>query len=191
MTADRSPKRRRFVPVDGHVHFHSSSLAAPTLDAAARNFRAAAGGAVSRFLGVLLLAEARGERVFGELCKRPQGVWRATPCSGEKQSLVCHGPDGSIIVVCGRQIACERGLEVAALGTTDEFPEGRPLEEAITRAQESGAFAVLPWGFGKWMGSRGALVRQALDSHGPANLAVGDNGGRLSRAGVQIGRAHV
>jgi hypothetical protein len=46
--------------------------------------------------------------------------------------------------------------------------------------RSSGALAVLPWGFGKWLGRRGRRVRAALASSRPGELFVGDNGGRLA-----------
>jgi hypothetical protein len=43
---------------------------------------------------------------------------------------------------------------------------------------ESGAFPVLPWGFGKWWGKRGRLVRQLVRTPPVPHLALGDNAGR-------------
>ena len=178
-----SAKPTHAIPVDGHVHFHRSERVTATLDAAAANFRAI-GSSRSACVGALLLTEAAGERVYNHIRERDlAGPWRIEPCAAETQSLICHGTDGWIVVVSGRQIRCERGLEVAALGTTEEFSEGRPLAETILAVTESGALAVLPWGFGKWMGGRGKLVRRMIEHHAPSDFAVGDNGGRLGWLG--------
>jgi hypothetical protein len=170
-------------PVDGHVHFHSIGRVAMTLDAAATNFRVH-GKLDAGCLGALLLTQAAGERVFEALREQPSaGDWRIRPVPGEAQSLVAERGDAVLVVVCGRQVRCERGLEVTALGTTREFADGRTLADTIREVQASGALTSLPWGFGKWMGARGELVRAALHEHPPGSLAVCDNGSRLSLLG--------
>lgn len=175
--------QRRRVPVDGHVHLHRRERVSAALDAAAANFRACGAPTAGR-LGVLLLTQAQGERVFEELVEQPGAdAWRVHPCPEEPQSLLAERDDSTIVVVCGRQIRCERGLEVTALGTRDTFADGDSLDATIARVQASGALAVLPWGFGKWTGSRGATVRRALQRHSPADLAVCDNGGRMALLG--------
>lgn len=170
-------------PVDGHVHFHSMDRVAMTLDAAAANFRGR-GERASECLGLLLLTQAGGEHVFEALREKPRcGDWRLRPVPDEEQSLVAERGDFAVVVVCGRQVRCERGLEVTALGTTREFPDGQPLTETIREVQASGALACLPWGFGKWMGARGELVRSALHENSSHSLAVCDNGSRLQVLG--------
>ena len=90
----------------------------------------------------------------------------------------------AVAIVCGRQLRAAEGLEVLALGTQEEFPDGLPLAEAVVRVQRSGALAVLPWGFGKWLGGRGRRIESVLESNGPGRLFVGDNGSRLGWLGV-------
>ena len=170
-------------PVDGHVHFHSIDRVAATLDAAAANFRVH-GQQAAGCLGVLLLTQAAGERVFEALRDQPSaGEWRIRPVPGEAQSLVAERGDAALVVVCGRQVRCERGLEVTALGTTREFADGQSLADTIREVQASGALTSLPWGFGKWMGARGELIRGALREHSPESMAVCDNGSRLALLG--------
>jgi hypothetical protein len=167
-------------PVDAHVHFHNEMRVAPTLDAAALNFRAA-GRRADGLLGVLLLTQAKAERVFETLQDSPRaGEWRMHPASAEAETLIARrGPD-SIAVVCGRQLCTAEGLEVLALGTREQFPDGLPLGDAIASVQNSGAVAVLPWGFGKWLGARGRQVENAFENGVPGGLFAGDNGGRLA-----------
>jgi hypothetical protein len=171
------------MPVDGHVHFHSLERVSKTLDAAAANFRHY-GGRDAGCVGVLLLTQARGETVFEALRDHPAcGEWRLGSSPGEEESLLAERGGISVLVVCGRQVRCESGLEVTALGTTREFPDGGSLAESIRDVQASGALACLPWGFGKWMGARGEKVRGALADFSPAALAVCYNGSRLNRLG--------
>lgn len=170
-------------PVDGHVHFHSLDAAAPTLDAAVRNFRyiGAAGGGL---LGGLLLTQTSTERVFEALRETgEQGGWSFTVAAAEPETLIACRGAAALAVVCGRQVRAADGLEVLALGTQREFPDGLPFSEALTAVRESGALAVIPWGFGKWLGERGQRVERALEQAGRDAVFVGDNGSRLSWAG--------
>ncbi len=166
-------------PVDGHVHFHRKELVGPTLDAAAANF-ARLRGTDSGLLGALLLSQTRTEKVFEQLTPGSSaGGWRFAAVAGELQTLLATKGPASIAVVCGRQLRARAGLEVAAMGTTAEFPDGRELRESVELVLAAGALAALPWGFGKWTGARLATVEQTLREVGAQQLAVGDNGVRL------------
>jgi hypothetical protein len=170
----------RGVPVDGHVHFHSSDLVAKTLDAAASNF-AAVSAAPRGIRGVLLLTQAFGERVFEELADGPErGGWRFDRARTEPETLLGRKRDVALAIVCGRQVRAANGLEVLALGTCREFADGGEVERVIAEVQAVGAMAVVPWGFGKWLGKRGKRVRSALESAGVDVVSVGDNGSRLA-----------
>jgi len=170
-------------PVDAHVHLHEPGRVAVSLDAAARNFRAA-GGRGDGCLGGLLLAQAADERIFEHLCEtRSLGSWSFARATGEPETLIARCEDSCLAVTCGRQVRASEGLEVLALGTLARIEDGRPLAEAIEAARRSGGLPVLPWGFGKWLGARGGCVRSVLAALGPEILFVGDNGGRLALAG--------
>jgi hypothetical protein len=172
------------LPVDGHVHFHNTDLVGATLDAAAANF-AAVGASLGAIQGVLLLTQASGERVFEELAVGPErGGWRFDRVGAEPETILARKGATTLAIVCGRQVKSRNGLEVLALGTCREFADGREIEDAIAAVHDAGALAVVPWGFGKWLGERGRRVRTVLDSAGSAVLAVGDNGGRLAAWGV-------
>jgi len=170
-------------PVDGHVHFHLLDAAAPTLDAAARHF-CRVGGGREGLLGALLLTQTSTERVFEALeADGGRGSWTFAAVPGEPETLVARRGADSVAVVCGRQVRAADGLEVLALGTRQEFPDGLPFPEALAAVRSSGALTVIPWGFGKWLGARGRRVEQALETVGQEAVFVGDNGSRLSLAG--------
>jgi hypothetical protein len=171
-------------PVDGHVHFHQLDRVDPTLDAAAANFMRVS-GTDGGLLGALLLVEAKGEDVFQELRRAGRvGSWCFETVDKEPQTLVARSGQQEVMLVSGQQIRCARGLEVLAIGTTRRFPEGRSLEDTIGLVRAEGVIAVVPWGFGKWSGGRGRLVRELLQRAGEGGFYVGDNGGRLGTAGL-------
>jgi len=172
------------VPVDGHVHFHNIRRVAATLDAAASNFAAVSPG--NRALrGVLLLTQASGEHVFEQLAGGTvREGWRFEGVAGEPETVLARKNGVVIAIVCGRQVRSRNGLEVLALGTCRNFPDGREIEQALADVRGSGAMPVIPWGFGKWLGARGTRVRTVLDANGESAVSVGDNGGRLAVWGV-------
>ncbi len=140
-------------------------------------------------LVVLLLAETPGVDEFVGLrdaatAGERVGAWRFSETS-EASSLVASRDGGTarLVVVAGRQTPTAEGLEVLALGTLRRFSTGAPLEEAVREALASGALTVLPWGFGKWWGRRGALVERVLTSAEGRRIFLGDNGGRTRAAG--------
>jgi hypothetical protein len=181
-----SPLRHEFpqLPVDAHVHFHRREFVAPTLDAAAENFARVASPAAG-YLGALLLAEAPREQVFETLAdSKPHGRWRFDRVAEEPQTMIARSGEQRIAVICGRQVRCAFGLEALALGTTARLPSGQELEQTIERIRADGALAVVPWGFGKWIGRAGDVVRTLFDTCAPDSLYVGDNGGRLETLGM-------
>lgn len=175
----------RFV-VDGHVHFYDCHSLPAFLDAAVTNLGRLAGAAGMRSVDVmpcLLMTESVRDHAFRRLCDGSlalPGHWslRSRPCSA---SLRLAREDGAgLYIVAGRQVATAERLEVLAIGCDATVPDGRPIRETIASVREAGAYPVIPWGFGKWWGARGRIVRAVLEAESPARLALGDNGGRLA-----------
>jgi hypothetical protein len=166
--------------VDAHVHFHARERVADTLDAAISNFGNVRAAGKCDGSGALLLAQNAGERVFEWLREQARvGDWSVSPAECESQSLWLRSRRGQLVVVCGRQVIAERGLEVLALGTVGLIEDGLGLERTLAAVHACGALAVLPWGFGKWRGERAQRIRAQLQSPSIADLWAGDNGGRL------------
>lgn len=168
--------------VDAHVHIHPLFPLELFLDGALKNFRTAAERLGATATGCLLLAEMAGSHWFRE-APATVGAW-TLGSTGEEHSFVARRSTGeSLVIVAGRQIAVLERLEVLALGRDAEIPDGLPLDETLRRVRESGSLPVLPWGFGKWSGRRGALVAAALARPG-GELYLGDNSNRLQLAGM-------
>lgn len=171
--------------VDAHVHVHSCFDRDAFLDAALANFdRGAAELAISgRFLGCLLLAETAGEHWFRRLRDSAARTWTFEPTAEAGSYFARHQDGGRLLLVAGRQVRTREGLEVLALVSTDEFPDGLPLADALARVRWSGAVPVLPWGLGKWWFYRGGLVESVLGRREWQRVFLGDNAGRPRFAG--------
>ena len=169
--------------LDAHVHLHGSFDSTGFLDNARANFRAAA-VRTSRpgSVGCLWLVDTPEERSFRRLDQHVQSGrlkgWSLS-YTAEPTSLVARHQSGdTLFLLAGRQIATRERLEVLALGTETDFPPGQSLSETLTGVRESGAIAVIPWGFGKWWFSRSRLLAATLTSWSGNGLFIGDNGGR-------------
>lgn len=163
--------------IDGHVHIHRGVDPAAALDAAVRNMaRDAAGPAVT---GALLLTESAGVDAFAALPDR-LGPWRITR-TDEAVSRIARHDDGRarLTLVAGRQIVTAEGLEVHGFGLAQAIPDGMPAAAALAAVQTDGALAALPWGFGKWTGRRGGVLRDLIRS-GPPGFYLADSGARMA-----------
>lgn len=160
--------------VDSHVHFHDCYDLPAFLSGALRNFRKAGQGGT----GYLLLTESAGSRWFRRWRDGlTSGGWRFEPTAEGESLRAVSGAGEGLFLIAGRQIVTRERLEVLALGRDLELLDGLPMRETLERVRESGALPVLPWGFGKWWGQRGAVVAETLGQDG--ELFLGDNGGRL------------
>ena len=176
--------------VDSHVHIYDCFDLQIFLDSALANFKSVAShcGQSDNFQAILLLAETTSENWFHRLAgyaREGKGItnkgfknWTFHP-TNETHSLCarCNGGQ-SLYLIAGRQIATVEDLEVLALITGAQFEDGHPLEEVIWAVKKCGGIPVLPWGFGKWTGNRGRVLRRVLENARDSGLFLGDNGGR-------------
>ena len=172
---------------DTHVHFHRCVEEGPFLDAAAESLLGDSpqGDLIT---AVLCLTESYGDDWFGTLARLDEGElvgsthWRRLKTAEDNSVVVANDRGRRLAVIAGRQIVCRERLEVLALGYTEHPEDGQPIRDVLCEVEQAGALPVLPWGFGKWTGERGEIVRQLLDAP-PCEFTVGDNGGRLSMLG--------
>lgn len=154
--------------VDAHVHLHSCFCPRAFLDGALANVQRAFhrdhfenGG-----LACLMMADMAGQNTFESLrgAERAGELYPWQLCdAGDKIALFArHAAGAEILLLSGRQIVSAEKIELLALATNEEFEDGRPLAELISQVLDSGAVAVLPWGFGKWWFQRGRVVKGQL-----------------------------
>jgi len=167
--------------LDGHVHLHPCFDEDGFFDAAARSIRAAAHD--QRFdhaIGILMFAECHDADRFRRLARSnvsSGGGWRFR-ATDEEISLIAERDDDALLLVAGRQVRTAERLEVLALGTDRDLPDGLPLLETLRASNEAGALAVIPWGFGKWWLGRGRLMSRTLLHETVRGVFIGDNGNR-------------
>ena len=178
-------QRYRTFPVDAHVHVQRCFEECVFFDSALANLKGVDGGRVGGldWLGCLLLTETAGADVFAGLKVRTgtcAGSWRFRPTAEDCSLIACREGEQPLVLVAGRQIVSAERIEVLALGATAALPDGKTLAQTLAMVRAAVALAVLPWGFGKWLGRRGRLVAEQIAAARPGDLFLGDNGGRLA-----------
>lgn len=180
--------------VDAHVHYYPCFGWSAFLDGAVRNtlhassLLTAPGGIDPDPLAVtcLLLADPAGIESLAPFRTRTElpPEWRREPLSGGGMALVRDNGESDsaraprVVLLPGRQIRTRERLELLALDCTRPIPDGLPLRTALKMVTAEDAVCVLPWGFGKWWGKRGRILRDVLQEHWEVPLHVGDNGNR-------------
>lgn len=177
----------RLVIADAHVHIYDCFDLDQFLDASYQNFSKIAAHQDNQtpFVGVLFLTETIRDRYFQKLSQLAAGKstaaltqkWQFRP-TGEAESLYAYTDQGAeICIVAGRQIVTAEDLEVLALGTTELFDDGQPIDNVVNAVHQAGGLPVIPWGFGKWIGRRGAVLAELLAAE-QSSILLGDNSGR-------------
>jgi len=192
------------VAVDSHVHIHDAFDIPVFLNAAADNFARAYARADVQNGGtpVMLLTETARANWFDRLRRAADrgkgspgsGHWTVTQTS-ENCSLTVRSADRRAMhVIAGHQVVTQEKLEVLTLGTCEKIEDGTPIRTVIERSNALGAITVVPWGFGKWLGRRGEIVRDLIVNRNGLEFFLGDNSGRLrytsQPAEFELGTSH-
>ena len=127
---------------------------------------------LSRFV-----AEGEGEKGEGKRVAE-KGAFQRT---AEEESLHLRlGQSRNLIVIAGRQIESQEHLEVLAVGTRGHFTSEAPLEQLIREIATVGGLPIVPWGAGKWWGTRGERLRELLQDADLPRFFLGDSAQRPS-----------
>jgi ubiquinone/menaquinone biosynthesis C-methylase UbiE len=176
----------QWIVADAHVHLYDCFELSQLLDGAIANFNAIVSPQDNQLVSaVLLLTETQHENQFQFLSQQVQqretyaiGDWIIQATSETVSLCAQHSSGQRIFLIAGRQIVTSEKLEVSALITEQSFADGLPLEQTIQSILAAGGLPVLPWGVGKWVGQRGRLLNQLLQSDRFPILFLGDNSGR-------------
>ena len=176
--------------IDAHVHLHGCYNASEFFDNAYRNLKHyyEKTGSFSEFIGVLFLAESAGVNCFNKFVKIADlknskyasdtfGLW-VFERTNEKNSIIVSSGERKLILIAGHQVAAAEDLELLMLGTTCKVPDGLSIFDLLEKAKQLSALRVIPWGAGKWLFSRGKLLKKIIDLVEADNFFLGDEGGR-------------
>lgn len=171
--------------IDAHVHLRNRFDVRDFLLASRENLRSH-GQNAEKVTGVLCVTDERAERGYARLqgfIKKnglgdSDGGWEIVPTAENITLSAVSASKERLVIVAGRQLISQERLEVLAIGTRRQFDSGKPTEALLREIAQEGALPVLPWGFGKWMGARGRLVKQLLRNPGLPTFFLGDSANR-------------
>jgi hypothetical protein len=171
---------------DAHVHLYPQFSAEHLLASARENFFCRCGDNWSPPPTMALLfadtARAEGFAALTALAEGGTAVGRfRLRKTAEKHSLVAIDPthpEERLLLLAGRQVVTAEKIELLSLFCPAIIKDGLELTQTVTEIHKRDGFAVLPWGVGKWLGKRGAILDNYLRQADPRGLFVGDNGGR-------------
>lgn len=149
--------------IDSHAHFYPGYDMAQFLSSASKNL-----GVASRRvdLGLLFVLAINGvDPLKPFVDDNLPDEWRRLLPEEPDAIFLKRGEDEHLLLIAGRQITTSEGLEVLALGTSAPIADHRTIDATVAGIQELDALAVLPWGFGKWLGQRGRHLRRFLDQY--------------------------
>ena len=174
--------------IDAHVHMYECFELADLFESAFHNLSSLSGGKGENSNAelVLLLTETSRENGFNRLIAASQHpdtplctgteTWYCRS-TGEPESVVVQSSKGKqLYVIAGQQIVVAEGLELHALATSAKIDEGQPLDATISKVNQAGAIAALPWGTGKWLGRRGRLIQSKIDKYIRSGVLLSDSG---------------
>ena len=161
------------IAVDTHVHVYPSFTVARLLAAAYRHLARLVPEAGVR---AVCLTERAGHTAFAGLADGSLRVpgWTVQATTETNLMGVTSAAGETLYVLAGRQIVTAERLEVLALGTDERWPDGAPVRDVVARVRAAHALPVLPWGLGKWLGARGALMQQLVTEAQPGDFALAD-----------------
>jgi hypothetical protein len=154
---------------DTHVHIYPVHDAAMQIESAYANLARLREPGSADFSAALLLTERTDCHFYRDLKSGLSCPERFGPVESSAPGCLTlrHRKDGwSILLFSGRQIVTAEGIEVLALVTEQNFPDGRSIGAVIDAIRAAGGIPVLPWSPGKWSGRRGDIVRAQIVASG-------------------------
>ena len=167
------------IVIDSHAHWHPHYDLDELLYAAYQNLSQAAStfDATRDFSAVLFVAGIETHAPPFMLKPPLSRRWHFTS-TAEKNTLLAQTSKGhQIVLVLGRQVVSAEGLEVLGYAPHRNVRGGLVADRIVANILAADGIAIIPWGFGKWMGRRKSVVVRLIETWGNT-LSIGDNGGR-------------
>jgi len=172
--------------VDSHVHIHECYNLKDFLKYTFQNFsnHAAQIDDSVNWLGVLFLTEINDVNYFDYLTDSKQKFnlekfgYTIISTLENNSFVISNKLKQKVIVIAGKQIIAQNGIEILALGTRNNFVEKEKLNLTIEKIIESNSVSVIPWGVGKWLGKRKDIIQKFLGDFKDIPFFLGDNSGR-------------
>lgn len=169
--------------LDTHVHCYERFNTTEFLDEAFKNFDGVfKKNNIVNGIGVLVVTETENEGGINKILRdleTSNGKKYIEP-TAEKSSCFIKFQNGfKILLIRGQQIITKEKLEVLSLFSNRKIEYNLDLNSTIKSVTDDGSIPIIPWGFGKWWGSRGVFLKDFLQEN-DLKVFLGDNSGRPS-----------
>lgn len=164
---------------DSHCHLYSGQSGSVAVEAAMRNLSSVHSQVGEEVVGLACWVDPPGEGVGSRMEFLSDDSFLehfSVSRQGLYVILASHRqPDRRLVLLPGRQLTTVERLEVLALGLTEDPLQKMDLGDTLSFVRDSGAIPVVAWGIGKWLGSRGSLLRDFLKQSNPKDFFLGDS----------------
>jgi len=154
--------------IDPHAHLYDSFALREWSHAAIRNLRG-----TPEVPALVIVVDREGQDSMARL-KGDGSAFADVTNVWEGRAVSLSFEDGQLTVIQGTQYVTSERIEVLALGVQRAAPDGMTAAEYVSIVTEQGGLPCLPWSPGKWLGSRGGVVRRVLDTTPSTVVTVGD-----------------
>ena len=176
---------KKLLLIDTHVHYYPFCEFPVFFDAAYSNMKKVADtfAKENKFTAILCLLETEKSHWFEQLftiakSSKKVGSWEVEEIAHENLLRLVDGDDKELILIPGQQIITAEKLELLIIGATQNKVDHRKPIETYVQDYSDSHLVIIPWGVGKWLGSRGQIVSRLIANASSANFALGDNSGR-------------
>lgn len=179
--------KKSIILVDAHVHVYNCFEISIFFKSALNNFEQVANQITRNiydYSAILFLAETSQNNYFDFFNDLANKNIRPFPeLEITKTNEICSlninaSGNQKLYLIAGQQIVTDENLEVLGLATIRKIQDGQPIQNVIDQIINTGGIPVIPWGVGKWIGYRGAVLKKLLTTHNFPYLFLGDNSGR-------------
>jgi len=137
----------------------------------------------SSFTAVLCLLETRSSHWYQDLlkiaaAKKNIGNWTIEALNDAQLLRLSQNNGKELLVLPGQQVITAENLELIIIGSTNMIAHDNNICSYLSEYSHS-HLVIIPWGVGKWLGSRGRIVSELIQQQ-KYNFALGDNSGRAA-----------
>jgi len=176
----------KLILVDTHVHYYPFCTFPEYFDSAYTNMQAAAKrlGSLEVFTPILCLLETETSHWYQDLLTianstKQIGDWQLEALDNDQLLQLTGGNGREILLLPGQQIITSENLELLIIGATSNITHKKSAHFYIEEYSDT-RLVIIPWGVGKWLGSRGRIVSNLMQQQANYKFALGDNSGRAS-----------
>lgn len=171
--------------VDGHVHVYPGYDVDKFFDSALTNmkhFSTSLYPGEENVQKILLFTEGKDNDFFNQFKKGGISLkntdFKFKETKEECSIILTKKGEALCYILRGRQIVTKENLEVLAIASGQQIPDGLPIRDVIKKITGQKEIAVLAWGVGKWFFKRGEIIKQVIEENKSPYLFVGDNSAR-------------